>query len=169
MIAGPQLPRPRGPMSAHLLERLRLAPHAIPVPTAPHRPADPLGDEDLQLALYVLYELHYRGFAGVHDEWEWNASLLGLRCQLEDELEAGVTAVLGPPESVDMAAEHMDLALREIVDADDAPSLARYIECRADPEQFREALIHRSAYQLKEADPHAWALPRLWGVRRSPR
>ena len=24
-------------------------------------------------------------------------------------------------------------------------------------------MVHRSAYQLKEADPHSWALPRLWG------
>jgi hypothetical protein len=30
-------------------------------------------------------------------------------------------------------------------------------------EQFREMFIHRSAYQLKEADPHSWALPRLSG------
>ena len=24
-------------------------------------------------------------------------------------------------------------------------------------------MLHRSAYQLKEADPHSFALPRLWG------
>ena len=30
-------------------------------------------------------------------------------------------------------------------------------------EQLREFLIHRSAYQLKEADPHSWAIPRLSG------
>jgi len=29
--------------------------------------------------------------------------------------------------------------------------------------QLRELCIHRSAYQLKEADPHSWALPRLHG------
>ena len=28
---------------------------------------------------------------------------------------------------------------------------------------MREFLIHRSAYQLKEADPHSWAIPRLSG------
>jgi hypothetical protein len=27
-----------------------------------------------------------------------------------------------------------------------------------------EFLVHRSAYQLKEADPHSWALPRLYGA-----
>src|SRR5205085_722733 len=30
-------------------------------------------------------------------------------------------------------------------------------------EQFREFAVHRSAYQLKEADPHTWAIPRLDG------
>ena len=29
---------------------------------------------------------------------------------------------------------------------------------------FEEFAIHRSAYQLKEADPHTWALPRLQGA-----
>jgi hypothetical protein len=29
--------------------------------------------------------------------------------------------------------------------------------------QMREFAVHRSAYQLKEADPHTWALPRLEG------
>jgi Iron-containing redox enzyme len=30
--------------------------------------------------------------------------------------------------------------------------------------QLREFAIHRSAYQLKEADPHTWAIPRLTGA-----
>jgi hypothetical protein len=34
-------------------------------------------------------------------------------------------------------------------------------------EQFREFLIHRSAYQLKEADPHSWAIPRLDGAAKA--
>ena len=29
--------------------------------------------------------------------------------------------------------------------------------------QVREFIVHRSAYQLKEADPHSWAIPRLSG------
>ena len=27
----------------------------------------------------------------------------------------------------------------------------------------REIAVHRSGYQLKEADPHTWAIPRLNG------
>ena len=37
----------------------------------------------------------------------------------------------------------------------------------ADLDQFREFLIHRSAYQLKEADPHSWAIPRLEGTAKA--
>jgi hypothetical protein len=58
----------------------------------------------------------------------------------------------------------MDLALRSIVDADEAPSLSRFIERRAGLAQVLEFVVHRSAYQLKEADPHSWALPRLSGA-----
>jgi hypothetical protein len=57
----------------------------------------------------------------------------------------------------------MDLALRAIADADDAPSLSTFVERDATLDQLRELLVHRSAYQLKEADPHSFALPRLWG------
>ena len=34
---------------------------------------------------------------------------------------------------------------------------------RATREHLRELFKHRSAYQLKEADPHTWAIPRLDG------
>ena len=57
----------------------------------------------------------------------------------------------------------MDLALRAVAAADDGPSLSRYIEREATVEQLLEFVVHRSAYQLKEADPHSWALPRLHG------
>jgi hypothetical protein len=57
----------------------------------------------------------------------------------------------------------MDVALRAIIAADDAPSLSRHLETRGTAEQFREFLVHRSAYQLKEADPHSWAIARLAG------
>ena len=47
--------------------------------------------------------------------------------------------------------------------ADEAPSVSSFIEREATAEQLLEFMVHRSAYQLKEADPHSWALPRLWG------
>jgi hypothetical protein len=32
---------------------------------------------------------------------------------------------------------------------------------------MREFAVHRSAYQLKEADPHTWAIPRLTGLSKA--
>jgi hypothetical protein len=53
--------------------------------------------------------------------------------------------------------------LRALIDGDRGPSLARYLQRHADPDQFTEFAVHRSIYQLKEADPHTWAIPRLSG------
>jgi hypothetical protein len=50
-----------------------------------------------------------------------------------------------------------------VADADGAPSLSRHLEREGTLEQLLEFLVHRSAYQLKEADPHSWAIPRLSG------
>src|SRR5690606_2423229 len=49
------------------------------------------------------------------------------------------------------------------IDGDDAPSLSRHLEREGTLEQVREFMAHRSAYQLKEADPHSFAIPRLAG------
>jgi hypothetical protein len=126
-------------------------------------PADPLADADLQLALYLCYELHYRGLPGVADEWEWEPSLLALRRELEACFEATLRARVPVPPAP-AGPEEMDLALRAVAEADTGPPLSRYIEREATLEQVLEFLVHRSAYQLKEADPHSWALPRLYGA-----
>jgi hypothetical protein len=157
-----QLPNPRGPISEHVLASLRRAPHAVAAPPAPSG-GDPLADDDLNLALYVLYELHYRGFEGVEEAWEWEPALLALRAELERRFEGGLLAAVGEPRQEPVRAADMDVALRAIADGDDAPSLSIHVERRATEEQAREFLIHRSAYQLKEADPHSFALPRLHG------
>ena len=58
----------------------------------------------------------------------------------------------------------MDIALRAIEAEDDAPSLSKHLEREGTRAQLLEFVVHRSAYQLKEADPHSWALPRLSGA-----
>ena len=58
----------------------------------------------------------------------------------------------------------MDVALRAIEAADEAPSLSKHLEREGTRAQVLEFVVHRSAYQLKEADPHSWALPRLSGA-----
>jgi hypothetical protein len=155
------LPQPRGDISEHLLAALTQPVHPLRAPGFATSP-DALADEDLQLALYLCYELHYRGLPGVADEWEWEPSLLGLRRDLEAQFEAALHALVPRPAAAP-APEEMDLALRAIADADDSPSLAQHIGRRASMAQLLEFLVHRSAYQLKEADPHSWALPRMHG------
>lgn len=92
-------------------------------------PADPLADEDLQLALYACYELHYRGLPGVPDEWEWEPTLLAARRQLEQHFLGALVDALGPP-SGGVTAEGMDVALRAIDDADEGLSLSKHLERR---------------------------------------
>jgi hypothetical protein len=155
-----RLPEPRGPLSAYLLERLRWRPHAPLSPPAVEVD-DPLTDDDLHLALYCCYELHYRGFPGVDPEWEWEPSLLDFRSRLETCFLDAVLVDVGPPvahSGVDVEAE-----LKRILQSGTGPSLSGYMAERGTVEEFREFAVHRSAYQLKEADPHTWAIPRLDG------
>jgi len=122
--------------------------------------ADPLLDDDLQLALYACYELHYRSFAGVDPAWEWSPALLGARAELERAFFAALEAEV-PSEQVD--PEDVGDRLFELERESEGVSLSRRIESDADLGQFREFVVHRSLYQLKEADPHSWAIPRLAG------
>ena len=156
------LPEPRGPVSEWLIERLGGRPRrAETAPTAAVLDHDPLAGEDLQLALYVAYELHYRSFEGVDERWEWEPALLSLRRELEDAFESALTEQVGardeaPPEQVEQR-------LRALVEGDDGPSVGAALARRPVLEQLRELVVQRSAFQLKEADPHTWAIPRLRG------
>jgi Iron-containing redox enzyme len=164
VAAMPPLPSPRGATSEFLLDALRREPHPLP-PFARTRAGEPLTDEDLQLALYVCYELHYRGFDAVDERWEWEPSLLALRRDLETEFEQALErAVPRDAGALLPMPEEMDVALRAIVDADEGPSLSRHLEAGGTLDQLLEFCVHRSAYQLKEADPHSWALPRIGGA-----
>jgi hypothetical protein len=151
----PRLPEARGPITEELFAALR-------GPVGELRPADAVDGEDLQLALYVCHELAYRGFDEVDEAWEVEPSLVRLRGALERAFERTLREAIGP-EPEPPPPEDMDIALRAIADADDAPPLSRYVERDATLDEVREFVIHRSAYQLKESDPHAWALPRLSG------
>jgi hypothetical protein len=147
----------RGRLSELLLETLRKEPGTMP--DLPVVVDDPLGGDDFHLALYLCYELHYRGVDGVDDRWEWDPELLRFRAQLERIFEAALQENVRVPEH----AGSVEQRLVDLVTADDGPSLSRYLRDEGTADQFREFVVHRSAYQLKEADPHSWAIPRLWG------
>lgn len=122
---------------------------------------DPISDDDLQLALYLAFELHYRGFEGIDPGWEWSPELLSIRGRLERAFLGSLEASLPPTEPVDPLRLAEELFRLEA--ADEGVSLSRHLETMADLEQFREFVVHRSLYQLKESDPHSWAIPRLTG------
>jgi Iron-containing redox enzyme len=155
-----RLPSARGPITAMLFDELRARPHDLPERPPFADDGDPLHDEDLQLALFVCYELHYRGFEDVGDGWEWHPGLLALRAAAEERFERRLrTLVPSPP----LPAGDVPGALARLVEADDGPSLAKFLQREATLEQFREFVTHRSIYHLKEADPHTWAIPRVHG------
>jgi hypothetical protein len=187
------LPSPRGPVSEQLIVALRngferppiaMTPESPPIagaaeppptPSPPAStpvislpvddlpsPADPLADEDLQLALYLCYELHYRGLPGVDERWEWAPALLAFRQGLELPFEAALRRAV-PVAAEPAGATDIDLALRAIAEQD-GRSLSSYVKVSASLKEVREFVAHRSAYQLKEADPHSWAIPRLTGT-----
>ncbi|WP_250285691.1 MULTISPECIES: iron-containing redox enzyme family protein [unclassified Frankia] len=163
------LPRPRGTLSAVLTTALAGPVHAVDrVPAADD---DALFGEDAALTLYCLYELHYRGFADVADGWEWEPSLLGLRRLLERDLLArlrdDVDLAAPGTEPGDLLADGIAGALRRVIDAPGGPSLSGYLAERGSLGQFREFAVHRSLLQLKEADPHSWAIPRLAGAAKA--
>jgi hypothetical protein len=153
------LPSPRGPLSERLFEALEGPPdEGLGAPEAVD-PTDPIADEDLQLALYVAYELHYTGIRGVDESWEWAPSLLAFRAELERPFEAAVAELVEPASEPELAS--VGAALQGIVAEDSGPPLSRYMETQGTLEQMLEHVVQRSAYQLKEADPHSWAIPRL--------
>lgn len=151
------LPPARGPVSEWVAETLSRPPgRCFAVPAAVD---DPVTGDDSALALYLLYELHYRGIAGVDDAWEWEPMLLAGRAEIERRFLGRLQDEVRMPDDVDDIAT----ALRQLVDGADGPDLAGVCERDATWDQMRELCIHRSAWQLKEADPHTWALPRLGG------
>ena len=180
------LPAPRGPVSAALLTALvHDASRTIDLRHLvwDGQAADACTDEDLQLSLWLAYELHYRGLAGVDERWEWHPELLWARARWEEHLlaglelavpradrveapgaaDAGAAAAAGGAEDAG-AEERVVTGLVDLSEADGEPSLSKYLMRRADAAQFREFLVHRSIYHLKEADPHSWAIPRLSGA-----
>ncbi|GGL63669.1 hypothetical protein GCM10010129_04170 [Streptomyces fumigatiscleroticus] len=151
---GPQLPRARGPLSSAVMDHL-LDKGPLPAP-GDVAGADPYGD-DLQLALYLCYELHYRGFADVSPDLEWDPELLRVRAALEHRFLTALRA--GTP-----VHDRVEDALGELlVEPVDGTGVSHFLRDEGELWQLREYAAHRSLYHLKEADPHAWVLPRLWG------
>jgi hypothetical protein len=145
-----QLPRPRGPMTVALLDYLRRDPASTRVKPArltwSGATAEAVTDHDLQLALWLVYELPYRGLADVDDAWECHPGLVEVTEEWEALLldalvivTASTSTAAGPDTTAPTMAAGTGLVREATVD------------------QFRELLVHRSVYYLKEAGPPTWA------------
>jgi hypothetical protein len=152
----PQLPAPRGELSAAVAEALRGEPADHDYPIAVARRADPFG-EDMQLALHMCYELHYRGFDSVDSGWEWNPGLLRLRSAMEDTFLASLRDGVAGGDDISGV---LDVLLVEPVEG---TGISHYLLDEGEWWQASEYFVHRSIYHHKEADPHAWVIPRLQG------
>ena len=131
---------------------------------------DIIDDGDVQLTLFCLYELHYGGLFGVTDRWEWNPGLIALRQLIEEPFERALRSAARQTPGPDLPASAAGLDSDAVADIlfglaaqEGGPGMARHVAKRATLDQLGEFLIHKSIYQLKEADPHTWAIPRLSG------
>jgi hypothetical protein len=95
----------------------------------------------------------------VPDELEWDLGVLGLRRRMEQVFLAALDAQVDTCDG----GGPIDVELRRLVAADDSPSPSAYLRRHGTLDEYRELVAHRSLYQLKEADPHSWAIPRLSG------
>ncbi len=163
------LPAERGPLSAGVVRALG-GEAAIDVDALVDRVhgrsdvVEVVSNDDFQLALWVMYELHYLGFEGVDEGWEWDPRLLRVRRELEGEFEADLRRRTDADVTAALAADG-DLSARlfDLPKAIDGPSVARFVKRDATREQFEEFLVHRSVYHLKESDPASWVIPRITG------
>ncbi|MEU6913245.1 iron-containing redox enzyme family protein [Streptomyces olindensis] len=150
----PRLPIPRGPLSRGVETYLRGAGR---LPRLEEVARAEVYGEDLQLALYLCYELHYRGFAGVSPDREWDPDLLRLRAALEHRFLSALRGDARVHDSLDAALADL------LVEPVDGTGVTHFLRDEGELWHLREYAAQRSLYHLKEADPHAWVLPRLWG------
>ncbi|MEY2403025.1 MAG: hypothetical protein QOD38_576 [Acidimicrobiaceae bacterium] len=156
MFDAPALPAPRGPLSRGVITAMRGGDAALPQQALEHASVE---DDDLHLALYLCYELHYRGWAGIDAAAEWDPALLGLRGDLERRFLHALHEL--SPRSTSVSPASVPAELRRVIAQADGPSLSAWAEKHATLSHLQELAIHRSPYQLKEADLHTWAIPRL--------
>jgi hypothetical protein len=99
-----RMPPARGALSSWLAATLRRSPSAIPAavsaPPVPGGNSAAWEDEDLQLALWCCYELHYRGFEDVDEDWEWHPAVLAFRGSLERQWLTSLHDLAGEHEAV---------------------------------------------------------------------
>ena len=169
-----QLPEPCGPLSEGVVRALRATtdgPHPVPQAPAMGDITDPLTDRDFQLALWILYELHYRGFDGVDPDAEWDPLLIVSRAALERTFEHAVRQLVGERMETDQLghlgddpASRITTALIRMTVADGPSGVSAFLHRKATRAEFCEYLAERAVYHLRESDPQSFVLPRIGGA-----
>ncbi|WP_329789985.1 hypothetical protein V1227_38350 [Lentzea sp. DG1S-22] len=90
-----RLPAPRGHMSSALIAELRRPPLPRPALLVSGGTRDAWADDDLQLSLWVCYELRTRGFDDVAAGWEDHPALAQFHAALEQRWESALRALTG--------------------------------------------------------------------------
>ncbi|MDX8146664.1 hypothetical protein SK854_31435 [Lentzea sp. BCCO 10_0061] len=108
-----RLPGPRGHMSSALVAALRLPPPPRPALLVSGGTRETWLDDDLQLSLWICYELRMRGFDDVASGWEDHPALAQFHAALEarwEEALRSLTEVTSPaalpPEGVTELRRH---------------------------------------------------------------
>lgn len=125
--------------------------------------ADVVRDDDIQLALFVLYASSYGSLPDLDPTLEWDPGVVAARGLLEHAFEQALRASVPMPDLPEPTVDAVGRALFALAEADTGPSLSRYVAKKATEEQMHEFFMQRSIYTLREADPHSWAIPRLSG------
>lgn len=160
---------PRGPLSALLHRALSRSPDDVVLEDLPGAVDAALGtddilrDDDVQLALFLLYAAAYGSLPHIDGEWEWHTDLLAARDRLERAFERRLRDIVDVGPLPDPTQDAVARRLFEMTAPTSGPSLSRFVAKKATREQLDEFLILRSVYTLREADPHSWAIPRLTG------
>ncbi|KQT89434.1 hypothetical protein ASG49_16880 [Marmoricola sp. Leaf446] len=161
------LPRERGPLSRRVLQTLRTGPGSSRSTTAFTElalgPDSVVTDEDAQLALWTLYELHYRGFDDAAEDLEWDPTVLRLRRTLERRFERELREAVALRLRSLPGEAPVGETLLALPATSTGPSPAAYLHRHASREVVVDFLRERSLQQLKESDPQAFVLPRLTG------
>jgi hypothetical protein len=157
------LPTARGPMSAQVLDDLAGGPSGTLSRLRPDPTSDVFSDSDLQITLWTLYELHYRGFDDVPGDREWDPDLIALRGRLErvfeDALRSATREVVGrAPADGDVPTQ-----LEAVIEAVAGAPVAAFLQRRATRGQVLDFMAQRSLYHLKESDPSSLVLARIDG------
>ena len=147
------IPKARGAYSETLFTGMR----AGELEAATRPPGLPESSEDLHIALWAMYELHYRGFEDVSPGLEWHPDLLRTRIELEQAFELTLRGRFSPTGCAgDFASDFFDFVANH-----EGASLTSYVQRYANRDEVLDLLRAKSIYHLKESDPTAWVVARL--------